>query len=132
MGKQDGGVEGYALIFSLRTPKMQLADKKPQKGGCWNSPKRNPASKDKGEAAMRWQEGTITLKSNPIPASWATHQLENDNTKEVLTLLQRFQAPHHTTQPWDLAKGLGIPREADFEVQQGLMSELPQDQEKHF
>ena len=28
MGKQDGGAEGHALIFSLRTPKMQLADKK--------------------------------------------------------------------------------------------------------
>ena len=28
-----------------------------------------------------------TIKSNPIPAVWATHNLENNNIKEVLTLL---------------------------------------------
>ena len=27
MHKQDGGVEGHALIFPMRTPKMQLADR---------------------------------------------------------------------------------------------------------
>ena len=32
---------------------------------------------------------TITLKSNPIPAEWVTHQLKNSNTREV-PLLQRF------------------------------------------
>ena len=30
-------------------------------------------------------------------------------------------------QPWDPAKGLGIPRESDFEGEQVLSTELPQD-----
>ena len=34
--------------------------------------------------------GTITIKSNPILAGWVTHKLENNNTKEVVTLLWRF------------------------------------------
>ena len=56
----------------------------------------------------------------------ATHKVENNNTKEVLTLLPRFQAPHQTSQPGDATKGLGIPRESDFEGQWDLITELPQ------
>ena len=67
------------------------------------------------------------LKSNPIPPRWVTHKLENSNTKEVLALLQRSQAPHETSQPEDPAKELGIPRESDFEGQWDLIIELPED-----
>ena len=28
------------------------------------------------------------IKSNPVSARWATHKLENNNTKEVLPLLE--------------------------------------------
>ena len=31
--------------------------------------------------------GTITIKSNPIPSGWETHNLENSDMKEVLALL---------------------------------------------
>ena len=44
-----------------------------------------------------------------------THRQENSNAKEVLSLLRRIWAPHQAPQPGDLAKGLGIPRESDFE-----------------
>ena len=43
------------------------------------------------------------------------HNVENNNTKEVLVLLGRFKAPHQTSQSGDPAKDLGIPREPDFE-----------------
>ena len=33
------------------------------------------------------RRGTITMKSNPLPAKWVTYRLENNNTKEILTLL---------------------------------------------
>ena len=46
------------------------------------------------------------IKSNPIAAGWATHKLENCNTK---------------------AKGLGIPGGFDFEGQQNLITGLTQD-----
>ena len=61
-------------------------------------------------------------------AKWATNKLENNNTKEVLTLLWRFWAP--ATQPGDPAQGLGIPRDSDFEGQHDLITGLPQDWDK--
>ena len=33
------------------------------------------------------RRGAIRIKSNTIPARWATHRQENNNTKEVLALL---------------------------------------------
>ena len=69
------------------------------------------------------------IKSNPIPAEWVTHKLEN-NTKEVLTLLRRLQAPDKAPQPEDPAKALGIPGESDFKGQWDLIKELLQDQGK--
>ena len=111
----------------MRTPKSHLAVEPPSTGGCWNPPKKNiPVSKHKGEAAKRSRSGTITLQSNPTPARWVPHTVENNDTKQVLTLLQRFQAPHHFP-TWGSGKGLGIPRESDFEGQQDIITELPQD-----
>ena len=52
--------------------------------------KRKPMSKHKAEATKRWQEGNncITIKFHTRRVGGP--QLENDNTKEVPTLLQRF------------------------------------------
>ena len=33
----------------------------------------------------------MTTESNPVPAKWVTHRLENNNTEEVLAPLSRFQ-----------------------------------------
>ena len=85
----------------------------------------HPRTEQKPQRGGR--RGKITLKSNPKPAGWVTHKWENKKSKEVLTLLQTFQAPHETSQPGDSAKGLGIPRESDSEGQQDLITELPQD-----
>ena len=46
-----------------RTPKSQLPIKQPLTGGRWNTPQKDtPMSKDKGEAAKRWQEGYNHVK----------------------------------------------------------------------
>ena len=49
-------------------------------------------------------------------SSSPTHKLESNNTKEVLPLLRRFGTPCQASQPGDLTKGLGIPRESDLEA----------------
>ena len=56
-----------------------------------------------------------------------THKLENNYNKEVLTLLQKFQGPQQISQPGDLAKGLRIPREFEYESQWDLITEFPKD-----
>ena len=48
---QDGRVEGLPLV---RTPESQLAAEQSVTERHWNSPKKYPTCKDKGEAIMRW------------------------------------------------------------------------------
>ena len=67
------------------------------------------------------------IKSNPTPVRWVTHNLENNYTTEVLPLLCRFWDPPEASQPGDVAKELGIPRESDFEGLQDLIAGTPQD-----
>ena len=55
----------------------------------------------------------------------ATHKLKNNHSKEVLTLLLKFQATQETSQSGDLVKGLSIARDFDFDGQQDLITELP-------
>jgi len=38
----------------VRAPKLQLAVGQSLTGGCWNTKKRYPRSKDEEEAAARW------------------------------------------------------------------------------
>ena len=45
----------------------------------------HPKTKKKPQQYDR--RGIIMIKSNPIPTWWATHRLENNNTKEVLAPL---------------------------------------------
>ena len=75
----------------------------------------HPKTKKKPQQDSR--RGTITIKSNLIPAKRVIHKLENNNTKEVLPLLLRFETPRQASQPGDPTKGLGITRESDLEGQ---------------
>ena len=91
--------------------------------------KRYPMPNDK-KLEEDGRRGTIMIKSNPIPTRWVTHKPQNNNTKEVFPLLWRFWTQHQTSQPGDLTKGLGIPRESGLEGQRNLIMGFPQDWEK--
>ena len=70
-----------------RAPKLQLATEQHSTEGHWNPPKKdNPCPRTKKKLQQDGGRGANTIKSNPTPARWPTHNLEN-NTKEVLLLL---------------------------------------------
>ena len=103
---------------------------------CWTTINRRmleltkkdiPCPETKKKPQLDGMRGTIMIKTNPIPSGWVTHKLENNNTKEVLPLLWRFGTPCQASQPGDLTKGLGIPRESDFVGQWDLITKFPQD-----
>ena len=74
-------------LSPVRTPKLQLAAEQPSTGGCWNPPQKDtthPGTKEKPQDGRR---GAITIKSDTKPAEWATHKLENKDSKVVLPLL---------------------------------------------
>ena len=56
-----------------------------------------------------------------------THKLENNYTKEVLALLQKFKDLQQLSQPGDPENRLRAPKEFDVEGQWDLITELPQD-----
>ena len=61
----------------MKAPKSQLAIEQPSTGGSWNLPKKDtpyPKAKEKPQGSR--------IKSNPITTGWATHKLENSNTRE--------------------------------------------------
>ena len=112
----------------VRAPKLQLAVDQPSAGGHWNKLKKDtPHPKTKKKVQWDCRMGTVTMKSNPISSGWATHKLENNNTKEVgiYPWLWRFLVPHQASQPGDPTKRLGIPKESDFEGQWDLITGLP-------
>ena len=103
----------HFLLWEYQNPNYLL--NKPLTGRCWNPPKNvTPHPKTKKKLQLNRRRYAITVKSNPILASWVTHKLENNNTK-VLPQLWRFWAPWQASQPGDPAKGLEIPRESVFE-----------------
>ena len=114
-------------------PKLQLAVQQPSTGGCWNPQKKKKKnmSRDKEEAARRQEQEHNHNKVNPIPTVWMTHRLEDNNTKEIVTLLWSFWTSGWAFQPGDLTKGLGIPREFGLEGQQDLIIGIPEDWGKH-
>ena len=58
-------------------------------GRLWNPPKKDTSyPKTKKKPQQDGRKGTIMIKSNLISAVWVTHKLENNNTKEVLPLLE--------------------------------------------
>ena len=88
-----------------RAPKWKLAVGPSSTGGHCNPPKKDtPRPKTKRKLQWDGRRGTITIKSNPIPTSWVTHKLENNNTKEVLPLLWRFWTPRQASQSQDPTK----------------------------
>ena len=71
--------------YPARAPKSQLAIEQPSTGRHWNKPKKDtPHPRTNEKLQKNGRRGTITIKSNPIPARWATQKLENNKTKEVL------------------------------------------------
>ena len=49
--------------------------------------KKVPHPKTKKKPQGDGRKGTNMIKSNPIPTGWVTHNLESNNTKEILALL---------------------------------------------
>ena len=125
---QDGGVEGCGLISSCETTEITTS--------CWTiidrrktgepAKKYTPHSKIKKKLQKDGRRGENMIKLNPLTAGWATHNLENNNTKEVLSLFWRFWVLHQASQPGDVERRLGITRESDFEDQWDLITQYPQ------
>ena len=63
------------------------------------------------------------IKSNLMSSGCATHELEDNSTKEAA----KIPGPRAGFPAWVSAKGLGIPRESDFEGQRDLIPQLPKD-----
>ena len=126
MGLVQDGEEGCALISSSESTEIAIS--------CWTTIDRRALEPTKDTPCPKTKKPqqdsrgcAIMIKSNPIPTGWVTHRLENDNTKEVLTLLWRFWTPHQASQPGDPTKGLGVPRESGLEGQWDLIIGLPED-----
>ena len=105
-------------------PKFQLVLKQPLTGGHCNPPKkkkkRYSTSKDKREAAMRWQEGHKSRENeNPYPPGRQPTNWRKTPKKK--------NTPHQASQPGDPAKRPGIPKGSDFEDLWDLITGLPQD-----
>ena len=89
--------------------------------------KDNPCPRTEEKPQWDDRRGVIMIKSNPIPARWVTYKLENNKTKDILSLLWRFWTSCQASQPGDPTKGLGIPRESGLEGQGDLIIGLLQD-----
>lgn len=85
---RDGGEEGHVPITSSESTRVATS--------CWTTitrrslepPKKMPPHPNaKAGLYEEMGGGTITMKSNPMPAVSVTHKLENSNTKEGLPLL---------------------------------------------
>ena len=120
----------YKDVLSLslgRTPESQLTAGQSSKGRHWNSPRKTPTSKDKGEATMRRQEGHNHSKSKShncwVGDSQTREHLYHRSPPTGVKVL----SPTSGSQPGGLAMGGGIPRESDFEGQWDLIAGLRQD-----
>ena len=70
------------LSPTARAQKLQLAFEQPLTGGCWNPPKKKKKDTTRPKTKKLQQDsrrGTITIRSNPIPARWVSYKLENNN-----------------------------------------------------
>ena len=84
-----------------RAPKSQLAVEQPSTGGCWNLPKKDsPCPKTKKNLQGDGRRGTITIKSNPIPAGLVTHKL---------VVVQLFSHVQLFVTPWTQGGMPGLP-----------------------
>ena len=95
----------------VRAPELQLAVDQPSTAGHCNKLKKDtPHPKTKKKVQRDCRIGTVTTKSNPTSSGWATHELENNNTKEVgiYPRLWRFLVPGFPA--WGSNKGTGNPQ----------------------
>ena len=88
----------------LRGPESQLVVEQSLTGRHGNHQKKSPMSKDKKPQDSR--RGTITMKSNPIPARWVTHKLEN-NPKKNFPTVAKVLSPTSASTTWESDKGTG-------------------------
>ena len=112
----------------LSTPLIRaLAAERPSTGGRWNLPESDPHAQRQRRSRSEMVGGAQPPRSQiPYPLSaWPTNR-RTVNTKEVLQLLWRFGTLCWASQPTDLTKGLGIPRESDPEAQWDWITRLPQ------
>ena len=67
---QDSGVEGCALIFSVRTPKLQLTAEQPLTGECWipHTQKISQVQGQRRSPSKRVGGAKSCSELNPIPA----------------------------------------------------------------
>ena len=104
---QDGRVEWRALIPFCENTKITTS--------CWTAIERNPPKNDnlcpKTKKKLQWdgRRGTIIIKSNSIPAGWANHRLEKNNTKEDRCLLWKFWTPCQASSLGILQRDWGSP-----------------------
>ena len=74
-------------------------------------PTKNDILHPKTEKPQRQgRRGANSVKSNPIPIGWATHELENNYITEVLPQEWKFWAPCQAPWPGGLAWEGGAPR----------------------
>ena len=110
-----------------KTPKSQLAAEWPSTKKIQTYQKGCSTSKDREEAATRWQEGCIhnTLKSH-------THQVSDPHWKIIVSqrLSHRSEGSEPQVKPPPqsvvLALGREAPRAFGFESQWGLITGTPQ------
>ena len=78
----------------MKTPKSQLTAKQPLTKKTLEPTKKDtlhPKTKKKPQQDGR--RGAIVIKSNPVPARWANHKLEDNYTTEVIPQEWKFWAP---------------------------------------
>ena len=69
----------------MKTPQSQLTAEQPtNKKMLEPTKKENLHPKTKKKPQQDGKRGATTIKSNRIPATWATHKLENNYTTEDL------------------------------------------------
>ena len=73
------------LIPSCKSNKLQLAVEESLTAGCWNPPKKDTQSPEtKKKLQQNGRRCTNMIKSKSTTRGWATHDVENNNIKEVL------------------------------------------------
>ena len=90
--REDGGVEGCALIFSCKNSKLQLAAEQPSTGECWIPPEKDtshPKAKEKPQQDSR--KGKIMFRIR-----LHTHQRCLEGSNKTLCAL----GPRDPTRDW--------------------------------
>ena len=67
------------------------------------------------------------IKLNPITPGWMTHKREKKKYQRSSLSVVKVLSPRQASQPGDLTKELGMPREPDLEDHQDLITGLTQD-----